>query len=332
MFGGSTVRQFGSSGIRRHGGSGTVEPPNRRTAEQFSLETQAAMEAARAAGRILLRQLGRARGIRFKSAKDPVTAADVAAERCIRRLLQRRFPRIGFLGEEGGAAEGPDGRWIVDPLDGTIGFVAGLPFFSVLIAMERQGVLESSVTYLPRLDEMFVAERGRGAFCNGRRIHVSPTTRLRDCMIALWHDDSVWGNRALRERIAALALQVRNVRIFGAGYALASVAAGRLDAYWEQSAYPWDIAAGALLVQEAGGRVTDGAGRPLDLNHAKNVRQFDSSRVRRSGNGRTAEPSNYRTALLTILASNGRIHRRLVTALAAPPGRITRSSCRHVLP
>ena len=114
-------------------------------------------------------------------------------------------------------------------------------------------------------------------------------------MIALWHDDSVWGNRALRERIAALALQVRNVRIFGAGYALASVAAGRLDAYWEQSAYPWDIAAGALIVAEAGGRVTDGGGRPLDINQP------------------------------TILASNGRIHRRLVTALAAPPGRATRS-------
>jgi myo-inositol-1(or 4)-monophosphatase len=266
-----------------------------RDEKTFSLETQAAVEAARAAGRILLRQCGRARGIRLKSAKDPVTAADVAAERCIRGRLRRRFPKIGYLGEEGTRADGPDGRWIVDPLDGTMVFIAGLPFFAVCIALEREGRTDLGVLYLPRLDEMFVAERGRGAFLNGRRIHVSSTTRLRHCMIALWHDDSVWGNRALCERIAALALKVRNVRIFGAGFALASVAAGRLDGYWEQSAYPWDIAAGALIVAEAGGRVTDGGGRPLDINQP------------------------------TILASNGRIHRRLVTALAAPPGRVTRS-------
>ena len=260
-------------------------------------ETQAAVEAARAAGEILLRQLGRPRGIRLKSAKDPVTAADLAAERCIRALLSRRFPKIGYLGEEGTNTKGPDGRWIVDPLDGTMVFIAGLPFFAVSIALERQGRIDVGVLYLPRLDEMFVAERGGGALLNGRRIQVSPTSRLQDCMIALWHDDSVWGNRALRERITGLALRVRNVRIFGAGFSLASVAAGRLDAYWEQSAYPWDIAAGALIVAEAGGRVTDGGGRPLDVNQP------------------------------TILASNGRIHRRLVAALKRPAagGRLRRS-------
>ena len=126
-FDGSTVRRFGGSGVRRHGGSGTVERSNGRTAEPFSLETQAAIAAAQAAGDLLLTRVGRPGAVRLKSAKDPVTEADAAAERCIRRLLQHRFPRIGFLGEEGGAAEGPDGRWIVDPLVGTIGFVAGLP-------------------------------------------------------------------------------------------------------------------------------------------------------------------------------------------------------------
>ncbi len=175
-FDGSTVRRFDGSGIRRHGGSGTVEPPHGRTAARFSPETRAAIAAAQAAGDLLLARVGRVRGVRLKSAKDPVTEADAAAERCIRRFLHRRFPRIGFLGEEGGAAEGPDGRWIVDPLDGTIGFVAGLPFFSVLIALERRGTLESSVTYVPRLGESFVAERGRGAWLNGRRIaRVAPT-------------------------------------------------------------------------------------------------------------------------------------------------------------
>jgi len=252
-------------------------------------ETQAAVRAARAAGAILLRRLGRVRTVRLKGAKDPVTAADTAAERCIRVSLARAFPRIGFLGEEGTAAEGPGGRWIVDPLDGTIGYIAGLPFFAVSIALEREGRLESGVLYLPRLGELFLAERGRGAWCNGRRIRVSGTDRLADSVLALWHDDSVWRDRPLRERIAALALRVRNVRIFGAGFSLASVAAGRLDAYWEQSARPWDVAAGALLVTEAGGRVTDGAGRALDL----------------------AQP--------TILASNGRIHRSLLTALSRRP-------------
>jgi myo-inositol-1(or 4)-monophosphatase len=243
---------------------------------------------------LLLARAGRARNVRLKSAKDPVTEVDVAAERCIRRILGRQFPRIGFVGEEGSVAEGPDGRWIVDPIDGTMAFVADLPFFSVLIALERQGVVTSSVTYVPRLKECFVAEKGRGAWLNGRRVHVSSRKRLVECTVALWHDDSVWSNRALRERIATLALRLRNVRIFGAGYALANVAAGRLDAYWEQSAKPWDIAAGSLLVAEAGGRVTDGRGRPLDLNQP------------------------------TILASNGHSHRQLVVALTPPTQAQTR--------
>ncbi len=249
-------------------------------------ETRAAVAAARAAGQILLRHFRRPRGVRWKAAKDPVTDADVAAERCIRRSLLRRFPDIGFLGEEGEAVEGRDGRWVVDPLDGTVAFVSGLPFFAVCIALERPAGVESAVLYLPRLGELFVAERGRGTWLNGRRVRVTATGRLRDAVVALWQDDSVWGDRRLRERIARLALAVRNVRIFGAGFALAYVAAGRLDAYWEQSAHPWDIAAGALLVEEAGGRVTTGAGRTLTL---------DSP---------------------TILASNGRLHSRLVAALA----------------
>ena len=264
-FGGSAVRRFDGSGIRRHGGSRTTEPSNGRTVKRFSPETQAALAAAQAAGDLLLARVGRFGAVQLKSAKDPVTEADAAAERCIRRLLHRQFPRIGFLGEEGGAAEGPDGRWIVDPLDGTIGFVAGLPIFSVLIALERRGTLESSVTYVPCLGESFVAERGRGAWLNGRRIAVSQRRRLAETIVALWHDDSVWGNRPLRERIAALALRVRNVQTFGAGFALAGVAAGRLDGYWEEKISPWDVAAGVLLVQEAGGAATAYDGRPADI-------------------------------------------------------------------
>ncbi|HSB68867.1 MAG TPA: inositol monophosphatase family protein [Candidatus Methylomirabilis sp.] len=280
---------FGGAVARSFGGSRTAVQPNRRAAEHLLPETQAAIEAAEAAGGILLRRLNRANRVRFKGSKDPVTAADVAAERCIRTMLARRFPQIGFLGEEGGSVVGADGRWIVDPLDGTIAYITGLPLFSVCIALERRGRIEVGVLCLPSSGELFVAERGRGAFLNGRRLHVSRTTRLRDAVIALWHDDTVWGNRRLRERIAALALQVRSVRIFGAGFSLACVAAGRLDAYWEQSAKPWDIAAGALLVQEAGGRVTAGTGHPFDVERN------------------------------TILASNGRIHRRLVGLLNGRP-------------
>jgi myo-inositol-1(or 4)-monophosphatase len=254
-------------------------------------ETRAAIDAAEAAGRILLRGFGRVRGVRLKGPKDPVTAADAAAERCIRASLARRFPSMGFLGEEGTRADGPGGRWIVDPLDGTLAFISGLPFFAVSIALERGGEIEAGVIFLPRLGELFVAERGRGARLNGRPIHVSTRARLIDCVIALWHDDTVWRDRRLRERIAGLALQVRNVRIFGAGFSLAYVAAGRLDAYWEQSACPWDVAAGALLVTEAGGRVSNGAGGPFDIHQS------------------------------TILASNGRIHRRLVMALNGRPVR-----------
>jgi myo-inositol-1(or 4)-monophosphatase len=259
----------------------------------FSPETQAAIQAARAAGKILLRHFGRVRGVRLKGSKDPVTAADLAAERCIRRRLVLRFPRIGFLGEEGKPIDGPDGRWILDPLDGTLGFIAGLPLFGVSIALERRGRIDSGVIFLPRLDELFVAERDRGAWLNGRRLRVSRRTALADCTLALWHDDTVWRDRPLRERIARLALRVRSLRIIGAAFSLAYVAAGRLDGYWEQSACPWDVAAGTLLVWEAGGRVSDGMGRP------------------------------FAPELRTILASNGKIHQTLINALNDRPVRAT---------
>jgi myo-inositol-1(or 4)-monophosphatase len=144
------------------------------------------------------------------------------------------------------------------------------------------------VILLPRLGELFVAERGRGAWLDGRPIRVSRRRDLATCVVALWHDDSVWRDRALRERIARLGLRVRSVRSgLGAVFSLAYVAAGRLDGYWEQSAHAWDLAAGALLVREAGGRVTDGAGRPLDLDQP------------------------------TVAASNGHLHPHLVALSGA---------------
>lgn len=259
---------------------------------RWSRETGLAIEAARAAGTILLTSLGRVRGIRKKAAKDLVTAADVAAERRIAAILTAGLPGAGFRGEEGGR-RGAAGEecWIVDPLDGTTSFVRGLPTFSVCIALTRRGRIQTGVILLPRLGELLVAERGRGAYLNGRRLRVSRTADLGDAVLALWHDDSVWRDRALRARLSALALAARQARIEGAGFGLAYVAAGRLDAYWEQSAGPWDMAAGVLLVEEAGGRVTDGGGRPLDLEQP------------------------------TILASNGRLHGRILRFLRAGPAR-----------
>ena len=257
-------------------------------------ETRAAIAAARVAGRILERGFGRAGPVRLKSPRDPVTRVDGASERAIQRLLHRRFPTIGFLGEEGGAvATGPDGRWIVDPLDGTIAFVAGLPSFAVSIALERRSRLEVGVILFPRLRELFVAERGRGAWLNGRRIKVSRARALPRCVVSLWHDPGLWRDGPMRARIARLGAEVRSVAMFGACFSLAYVAAGRLDAYWERQAHPWDVAAGVLLVREAGGRVTGGAGQAFDVN----------------------EPS--------VVASNGRVHDRVVAHLNGrrPPRR-----------
>jgi myo-inositol-1(or 4)-monophosphatase len=253
---------------------------------RLSPATRLAVRAARAAGAVLLAQLGRPRRVWTKAGSELATSADVAAERCIARLLRAGLPHAGFLGEEGGRRGPRDGAcWIVDPLDGTLSFVHGMPTFSVCIALARDGRLECGVILLPRLGELFVAERGRGAYLNGRRLHVSGTTRLRRAALALWHDASVWGDAALRGRLATLALGARVAWVHGAGFSLAYVAAGRLDAYWEQSAAPWDIAAGALLVEEAGGRVTDDRGRPLALDQP------------------------------TILATNGHLHQRVLAHL-----------------
>ena len=246
-------------------------------------ETALAVRAARAAGRILLAEFGRVRRVWEKRPGDLVTSADVAAERCISRMLAARYPTIGFLGEEGGwRSQAAGDHWIVDPLDGTVSFLHGLPTFAVCIALRRQGRVESAVILLPRLAELFVAERQRGAYLNGRRLRVSRTARLRDALLILWHDRSVWRDRRLRERLARLGRASRAIRSEGAGFSLACVAAGRVDGYWEQSAAPWDVAAGALLVAEAGGRVTDGRGQPLELSQK------------------------------TIVATNGRLHRTVL--------------------
>jgi myo-inositol-1(or 4)-monophosphatase len=196
-----------------------------------------------------------------KGPADFVSAADHRAEEVIRAELERARPGYSFLMEESGAAEGsdPQHRWIVDPLDGTTNFLHGIPQFAISIALERQGKLAAAVVYDPIADELFTAERGSGAFLNDRRLRVGARSNLADAVIATGMPFKGHGDHATYLRqLAALMPSVAGVRRFGAAALdLAWVAAGRFDGFWESNLSPWDMAAGILLIREAGGFATD---------------------------------------------------------------------------
>jgi myo-inositol-1(or 4)-monophosphatase len=221
------------------------------------------IKAAHRAGRSLKRDLGEIEHLQV-SLKGPgnfVTAADRRAEEIVREELAKARPDYGFLGEEGGAREGSDKshRWIVDPLDGTTNFLHGIPHFAVSIALERNGAIVAGVVSNPANDELFVAERGKGAFLNDKRIRVAARQRLADAVVACGLPHFGRGDLALaRHEIAAAQQHFAGLRRYGAATLdLAWVAAGRLDAYWERDLSPWDLAAGSILVREAGGFVSD---------------------------------------------------------------------------
>ena len=221
------------------------------------------IKAAFRAGRSLKRDLGEVENLQvsLKGPRNFVTAADRRAEEIVREELAKARPDYGFLGEEGGARAGADKshRWIVDPLDGTTNFLHGIPHFAVSIALERNGAIVAALTYNPANDELFVAERGKGAFLNDRRIRVAARQRLADAVVACGLPHYGRGDLALaRKEIAAAQQHFAGLRRFGAATLdLAWIAAGRLDAYWERDLSPWDLAAGMLLVREAGGFITD---------------------------------------------------------------------------
>jgi myo-inositol-1(or 4)-monophosphatase len=179
----------------------------------------------------------------------------------VREELAKARPDYGFLGEEGGAREGSDKshRWIVDPLDGTTNFLHGIPHFAVSIALERNGTIVAGITYNPANDELFIAERGKGAFLNDQRIRVAARRRLGDAIVGCGLPHYGRGDLRLgRFEIAAAQQNFAGLRRYGsASLDLAWVAAGRLDAYWERDLSPWDMAAGLILVREAGGYVSD---------------------------------------------------------------------------
>jgi myo-inositol-1(or 4)-monophosphatase len=219
----------------------------------------AALKAARA----LKRDFGEVEQLQVsvKGPGDFVSTADLHAERTLKTELMRARPGYGILLEEGGATEGsdPHHRWIVDPLDGTTNFLHGIPHFAISIALEREGTIVAGVVYNPINEELFVAERGKGAFLNDQRLRVAARKRLSEAVIACGLPHLGRGDLGqFRKEFAAVQEKVAGLRRFGAAALdLAWVAAGRLDAYWERNLSAWDVAGGLILVREAGGFASD---------------------------------------------------------------------------
>jgi myo-inositol-1(or 4)-monophosphatase len=252
-----------------------------------------ALDAAVQAGRLLLRHFAAPTGIRLKGVADLVTAADEECQSLLVRRLHRRFPGHGILAEEGlDEGAGAEWVWIIDPLDGTKNFAHGIPTFCVSIAATRTGAVELGVVHDPVHAETFVAVRGHGAWCNGRPIGVSGVTRLARAFLGTGVPHNVRNFApSLGRTLARFAERSMGVRDRGAGALdLCYVACGRLDGYWEMDQSPWDIAAGGLIVEEAGGRMSNFRGGRFDIFAGQTV------------------------------ASNRRIHDAIVGVLAMPGG------------
>jgi myo-inositol-1(or 4)-monophosphatase len=251
-----------------------------------------AVRAALAAGKVLRKYFGKKLKIDEKKNAGLVTNADLQAEEAALKILSRATPDFGFLTEEthptASQRPGEPGRWILDPLDGTTNFVHKFPMFCVSIGAEVQGVPTVGVIYHPIFNDLYVAVRGKGARLNGKRIHVSNTKKLGDSLLTTGFAYT-WNEEALARDLwtfQKLSIKARAIRRPGsAAMDLAYTARGVFDAFWERNLSPWDISAGALLVQEAGGKVTNYFGEPL----AYSQRQ--------------------------ILASNGKIHRLMVNTI-----------------
>jgi myo-inositol-1(or 4)-monophosphatase len=237
----------------------------------YSSHLSSAGEIAREAGALLARFFERRVAVEYKGDFDVVTEADRASESLIVDRLGARFPTHSIVAEEGGGVDrSKEFIWYVDPLDGTTNFAHGFPMFCVTLALEHAGEVVAGVVYDPIREEFFSAEKGRGAFLNNRRLRVSRVDRLAESLLATGfpsrkrHADV---NVYFYHQAAMLAHGVR--RAGSAARDLAYVAAGRLDGFWEFSLNPWDIAAGLLLIGEAGGRFTDmrGAAHRLDGPH-----------------------------------------------------------------
>jgi myo-inositol-1(or 4)-monophosphatase len=233
------------------------------------------VKAARRAGRSLKRDLGEIENLQV-SLKGPanfVSLADKRAEEMLYDDLSKARPGYGFIGEEGGSREGSDKShtWIVDPLDGTTNFLHGIPQFAISIGLQREGVLIAGLIYNPANEELYTAERGKGAFLNDQRLRVAGRRQMNECVIACGLPHIGRGDHELsRREMTAIQDKVAGLRRFGAASLdLAFVAAGRLDGYWERNLQAWDVAAGMLMIREAGGTVSgiQGSDDPLKTGH-----------------------------------------------------------------
>jgi myo-inositol-1(or 4)-monophosphatase len=224
------------------------------------------VQAAIKSGRSLSRDFGEVQNLQvsMKGPGDYVSAADKKAEQVIFTELSKARPGYAFLMEERGAVKGEDTqhRWIVDPLDGTTNFLHGIPVFSISIALERQGTLIAGVIYNPAMDELYTAERGGGAFLNDRRLRVAARTKLSDSVIGTGVPHLGRGQHGnYLVELRNVMGEVSGIRRMGsAALDLAYVAAGRMDGFWEHGLSPWDMAAGIVIIREAGGFATDAKG------------------------------------------------------------------------
>src|SRR5450631_4833733 len=227
---------------------------------------------AREAGALLMQYFHEGLKIEYKGDADLVTAADRASEVLIRERITQKFPSHDVLGEEQGLNDqGSDYRWYVDPLDGTTNFAHGYPVFCVSMALEHrvqgQGRRIAGVVYDPTRDELFTAEQGRGSHLNGQPIHVSKAAHLKECLVATGFPSHKRHKNPNIHFYHQITLRTHGVRRAGsAALDLCNVASGRFDGFWEFNLNPWDTAAGVLIVEEAGGKVTDFKGGPFQLN------------------------------------------------------------------
>ena len=228
--------------------------------------------AAIKAGRGLKRDLGEVENLQVsvKGPGDFVSSADRKAEQTIFEELSKARPGYGFLMEERGEVEGADKshRWLVDPLDGTTNFLHGLPFFAVSIGLEREGQLVAGLVYNPATDDMYVAEKGQGAWHNNRRLRVAARRDLSEALIGTGVAPlgKAKEHPRFKAELSNVIARVANVRRFGAvSLDLALVAAGKLDGFWERGLNAWDVAAGIVLLREAGGYISDADGGDLML-------------------------------------------------------------------
>src|SRR5438874_5085136 len=223
-------------------------------------------ELAREAGSLLISYFGKV-SVEYKGDADLVTQADRASEKLIVERIRKQWPEHDLIGEEGSRREtGSDFRWYIDPLDGTTNFAHGYPVFCVSIALEYQGELVTGVIFDPTRNELYTAERGRGAFLDGEKIHVSSVSQLAESLLATGFPSQKRHKNPNIYFYHQITLKTHGVRRAGsAALDLAAVACGRFDGFWEFNLNPWDTAAGVLIAEEAGARITDFSGGPFQL-------------------------------------------------------------------